>query len=75
MSQEIRLNVEAVDEKEKPKYDEWEIADACRTIIRAEEIKQDKELMALITPKLQQQVKAAENAAKILYGNGGNNEG
>ena len=75
MSQEIRLNVESVGEKEEPKFSEWEIADACRTIIRAEEIKQDKELMALITPKLKQQVQAAANAAKILYGEGEKNEG
>lgn len=71
MAQEIKVSIgaENKEEEKKPKYDEWEIADACRTIIRAEEIKQDAELMALITPKLQQQVKAAENAAKILYGN------
>ena len=70
---EINVSIGAeTKEEKKPKYDEWEIADACRTIIRAEEIKQDAELMALITPKLQQQVKAAENAAKILYGNSEN---
>lgn len=66
---EIKLSIENDNNvKEEPKYSEWDIADACRTIIRAEEIKQDAELMALVTPKLKEQVKAALNAAQVLYG-------
>lgn len=38
-SNEIKINVSQ--EPKKPKYDEWEIKDAVRTLIKAEEIKQD----------------------------------
>ncbi len=72
MAQEIKLSIGSDtenQEEQKPKFDEWEIAEACRTIIRAEEIKQDAELMALVTPKLKEQVKATLNAAQVLYGN------
>ncbi len=75
MSQEIKLNIEAEGAEQEPKYKDWEIDDAARTIMRAEEIKQDKELMALVTPKLKQKVDAAINAAKVLYGKGEENEG
>lgn len=78
MSQEIRLNIEAQGLEPEPKFKDWEIEDAARTIMRAEEIKQDKELMALVAPKIQKQAKAAINAAKVLYGGkekeGENNE-
>ena len=43
MSQEIKLNIEAEGVGEEPKFKDWEIDDAARTIMRAEEIKQDKE--------------------------------
>ena len=75
MSQEIKLNIEAEGAEQEPKYKDWEIDDAARTIMRAEEIKQDKELMALVAPKLKQKVDAAINAAKVLYGKGEENEG
>jgi len=75
MSQEIKLNIEAEGVGEEPKFKDWEIDDAARTIMRAEEIKQDKELMALVAPKLKQKVDAAVNAAKVLYGKGEENEG
>lgn len=77
MSQEIRLNIDAQGLEPEPKFKDWEIEDAARTIIRAEEIKQDKELMALIALKIRKQAKAAVNAAKVLYGEkeGENNEG
>lgn len=48
MSQEIKLNIEAEGAEQEQKYKDWEIDDAARTIMRAEEIKQDKELMALV---------------------------
>lgn len=63
---EIKINVSQ--EPKKPKYDEWEIKDAVRTLIRAEEIKQDKELMAFVAPELEKQSKAIKSAAEILYG-------
>ena len=46
MSSEIKLNIDAETVKEE-KYKDWEIEDAARTIMRAEEIKQDEELMKL----------------------------
>ena len=75
MSQEIKLNIEAEGAEQEPKYKDWEIDDAARTIMRAEEIKQDKELMALVAPKLKQKADATINAAKVLYGKGEENEG
>lgn len=63
---EIKINVSQ--EPKKPKYDEWEVKDAVRTLIRAEEIKQDKELMSFVAPELEKQSKAIKSAAEILYG-------
>lgn len=63
---EIKINVSQ--EPKKPKYDEWEIKDAVRTLIRVEEIKQDKELMSFVAPELEKQSKAIKSAAEILYG-------
>lgn len=74
MEQEILMTIETQNEKEKPKYDEWEIKDAVRTLVRAEEIKQDKELMAFVAPKLKEQQVAIVNAAKVLYGENNNNK-
>ena len=55
MSNEINLKVQAEcpEQKEEAKFKEWEIEDAARTLMRAEEIKQDAEMMALVQPKLQ----------------------
>ena len=75
MPQEIVLNVEAKGNEPEPKYKDWEIDDAARTLMRAEEIKQDDELMKLVGPKIKKQAIAATNAAKVLYGKGENNEG
>jgi len=76
MAQEIKLNIEAEGMQPEEKYKEWEIEDAARTLMRAEEIKGDAELMKLVAPKLQKTAKAAVNAAKVLYGKEGeNNEG
>ena len=75
MPQEILLNVEAKGNEPEPKYKDWEIDDAVRTLIHAEEIKQDEELMKIIAPKIQKCAKASVNAAKVLYGKGENNEG
>lgn len=68
MSQEVRLNIETQGLEPEPKFKDWEIEDAARIIIRAEEIKQNKELMTFVAPKIQKQAKAAINAAKVLYG-------
>ena len=71
--QSIKINVSK--EPEKPKYDEWEIKNAVRTLIEAEQIKANTELMALVAPELDKQAKATKNAAEILYGKDENNNG
>ena len=71
---EVRLNIEAK-KVEKPKYDEWEVKNAVRTLIEAEEIKTNAELMSLVAPELEKQAKAVSNAAEILYGKEKSNEG
>lgn len=75
MSNEINLKVQAQAPEPIEKYKDWEIDDAVRTLIHAEEIKQDEELMKIIAPKIQKCAKASVNAAKVLYGKGENNEG
>lgn len=74
MSNEINLKVQAQCPEPEAKFKDWEIEDAARTLIRAEEIKQDAELMALVSPKLQKQIKATANVAKVLFGNNENKE-
>lgn len=71
--QSLKINISK--EPEKPKYDEWEIKNAVRTLIEAEEIKNNVELMALVAPELEKQAKVTKNAAEILYGNKENNNG
>lgn len=66
--QTIKINVSQEEEQEKPKYDEWEIKDAVRTLVEAEKIKGNKKLMALVAPELEKQAKAVKSAAEILYG-------
>lgn len=73
---EHTLKIDIENESEKPKYNEWEIKDAVRTIVEAERIKQNTELMQLVAPELEKQVKATTSAAEILYGNNkGDNNG
>ena len=57
---EIKVKFEQDDTKERAdkEYEKWEIEDAIRTLVRAEEIKADKEMMALIAPKLKEKAKA-----------------
>ena len=64
MENEIKLNRN----EKKKKYEDYEIEGALNTLIRAEEIKQDKELMKLIAPKIDKQLNATNNVAEILYG-------
>ncbi len=71
-SKTLKINVSQ--EQEKPKYDEWEIKNAVRTLIEAETIKNNAELMALVAPELEKQAKATKNAAEILYGQDQKNE-
>ena len=71
--EEQTLKINLSKEPEKPKFDEWEINSAVETIIKAEEIKGNTELMALVAPKLAKRVKATNSAAEILYSNKENN--
>ena len=70
MGNEFKIKVEQDDTKERAdkEYEKWEIEDAIRTLVRAEEIKADKDMMALIAPKLKEKAIATNNAANILYG-------
>lgn len=47
-------------EKQKLTIDSWQVDDALRTVIRAEEIKQNKELMDLVTKKAALQKKVTD---------------
>lgn len=56
---------ETVSEKKKKEYgkfDRWEIEGAVDTIIKAEQIKLDKEKMKYVLPLLEKQKKALDNA-------------
>ena len=70
MGNELKIKVEQDNSKEiVDKHEqEWRVQGAIDTLIRAEEIKKDKELMALVEPKLREKAQAAQNAAEILYG-------
>lgn len=41
--------------KKKKTYDEWEIEDAARTLVRAKEIEDDEHLMEYVKPVLEKQ--------------------
>ena len=71
--QTVKINIS--NDADKPKFDEWEIRNAADTLIRAEEIKQDVELMALVAPELEKKTKAYKGIAEILYGNSEKKEG
>jgi hypothetical protein len=52
----------ATAEGKKKKYEKYEIEDAARTLIRAEEIKSNKELSKLVSAELDKQEKAIRQA-------------
>lgn len=65
------VTAEKEQKKEFGKFDRWEIENAVRTIIEAEQIKLDKEKMKYVLPQLEKQKTAVDNAssvADILYG-------
>ncbi len=74
MGNEFKIKVEQDNSKEiaDKQMQEWEIDDAIRTLIKAEEIKKDEKLMALIEPKLKEKAAAALNAVEVLYNKKGN---
>ena len=73
--EEQKVKIEIEKEETKPKFDKWEIENAVRTLIEAEKIKNNQELMAFVAPELDKQCKATKSAAEILYGVGNKEEG
>ena len=73
--EEQKVKIEIEKEEPKPKFDKWEIENAVRTLIEAEKIKNNQELMAFVAPELVKQHKATKSAAEILYGVGNKEEG
>lgn len=73
--EERTLTINVSGDEPKPKYDEWEVRSAADTLIRAEEIKQNEELMALVAPELEKKTKAYKGIADILYGKEEKKEG
>jgi len=61
---EIEIGMEKED-KEKKGYDEYELKDACHTLMRAEEIKADKELMAAVKPMLSKKAQAIKKISSF----------
>lgn len=69
---DIKTASEKKAKKEYGKFDRWEIENAVDIIIKAEQIKLDKEKMKYVLPLLEKQKKALDNAssaAEVLYGN------
>lgn len=71
MARELKIKIEQDNSKEiaDKQMKDWEVEEALRILVRAEEIKKDKELMALIEPKMRAKEDAIVNASKVLYGN------
>ena len=73
--EEQKVKIEIEKEEPKPKFDKWEIESAVRTLIEAEKIKNNQELMTFVAPELDKQCKATKSAAEILYGTENKKEG
>lgn len=52
----------------KKKYEDWEIEDAARTLVRAKEIKDDEHLMEYVQPVLEKQQEAVMAAVFEVKG-------
>lgn len=66
---EVKINATPVDAKEEKKYgkyDEWEINSAVRTIMEAEEIKNDPEKMKYVKPLLQEKAQSMQKAINSI---------
>lgn len=59
------MEIEIKTEEEKPEMDEYELSCKVRTLIEAEEIKQDAELMAKLKPMLEKKAKAVKSLADL----------
>lgn len=58
--------VESNEEKEYGKFDKWEIECAVDTLIKAEEIKKDKEKMEYVAPLLKAKLEGLSSAISSL---------
>lgn len=61
---EIKIEVEKVEEK-KDEYPEYEVCAAVDTLLKAEEIKQNPELMALVKEKMDKKKSAINSLSKL----------
>lgn len=52
-------------EMEDDKYCEWKVKDAAQTLIRAEEIKKDKEMLALVKAELEKSSMAIKSIKEL----------
>jgi hypothetical protein len=68
MKVEIEATPSPGEEKKKEygKWDKWEIESCADCLIRAEEIKADKEKMAYVKPFLEKKVQGANKAIKSI---------
>ena len=60
------IPIDKVEEKKYGKFDEWAIDSAVRTLLEAEEIKQDKEKMKYVHPLLQEKMDKTKKAIDSL---------
>jgi len=61
----IEIKVTTGDDKKKKAFEDWEVESASATLIRAEEIKQDKELMKLVNEHVEKKQKAISSIADL----------
>lgn len=62
---EVKVMGEPAEKEEKKGYDEWELECKARTLMEAEEIKADKELMTALQPYLEKKAKAITSIAQL----------
>lgn len=62
---EVVINAEPKEKEDEKEYCEWEIEDAYRTLKKAEEIKQDPELMSLVAEYYKKDQKAIKSLAGL----------
>ena len=67
MMKTVQVTGEVVSEgaEKKEEYAKYELEDAARTLVRAEEIKSDKKLMDALGPYLDKQVGAYKSIAQL----------
>jgi len=63
---EVKIDATPVKEGEKKDTpDKWEIESWCRTLVEAEEIKADKDKMALVKPMMAKKAKAFSKISSL----------